>query len=35
MPPQKVVGMFKELELGLKPVKSYAIDTSFFEEFRN
>jgi restriction system protein len=32
---EKLVGMFKELELGLKPVKTYKIDESFFEEFRN
>src|SRR5208337_283322 len=32
---EKLVGMFKELELGLKPVKTYEIDESFFEEFRN
>jgi restriction system protein len=32
---EKLVGMFKKLELGLKPVKTYEIDKSFFEEFRN
>ena len=31
---EKLVGMFKDLELGLKPVKTYEIDDSFFEEFR-
>ncbi len=31
---EKLVGMFKLLELGLKPVKTYEIDDSFFEEFR-
>ncbi len=31
---EKLVGMFKELELGLKPVKTYEIDDSFFQEFR-
>lgn len=31
---EKLVGMFKHLELGLKPVKTYEIDDSFFEEFR-
>jgi restriction endonuclease Mrr len=31
---EKLVGMFKELELGLKPVKTYEIDEAFFEEFR-
>jgi restriction system protein len=32
---EKLVGMFKKLELGLKPVKTYEIDKSFFEEFRS
>ncbi len=31
---EKLVEMFKELEFGLKPVKTYEIDESFFEEFR-
>ncbi len=31
---EKLVGMFKELELGLKPVKTYEIDESFFDEFK-
>ena len=31
---EKLVGMFKDLELGRKPVKTYEIDDSFFEEFR-
>ena len=31
---EKLVGMFKDLELGLKPVETYEIDDSFFEEFR-
>jgi len=31
---EKLVEMFKELELGLKPVKTYEIDESFFDEFR-
>ncbi|HET9741911.1 MAG TPA: restriction endonuclease [Terriglobales bacterium] len=30
----KLVEMFKTLELGLKPVKTYEIDGSFFEEFK-
>ena len=30
---EKLVEMFKELELGLKPVKTYEIDESFFDEF--
>jgi len=32
---EKLVAMFKKLELGLKPVKTYEIDKSFFEEFRS
>jgi restriction system protein len=32
---EKLVEMFKELEFGLKPVKTYEIDESFFEEFRS
>jgi len=31
---EKLAGMFKDLELGLKPVKTYEIDDSFFQEFR-
>ena len=31
---EKLVEMFKELEFGRKPVKTYEIDESFFEEFR-
>jgi len=31
---EKLVEMFKELEFGLKPMKTYEIDESFFEEFR-
>jgi restriction system protein len=31
---EKLVAMFKELELGLMPVKTYEIDQSFFDEFR-
>jgi restriction system protein len=31
---EKLVEMFKELELGLKPLKTYEIDESFFEEFK-
>lgn len=31
---EKMVEMFEKLELGLKPVKAYAIDEKFFEEFR-
>lgn len=29
----KMVEMFEKLELGLKPIKKYAIDEEFFEEF--
>ncbi len=32
---EKLIAMFKKLELGLKPVKTYEIDKSFFEEFRS
>jgi restriction system protein len=32
---EKLVEMFKELEFGLKPVKTYEIDASFFEEFKS
>lgn len=32
---EKLVEMLKELEFGLKPVKTYEIDESFFEEFRS
>jgi restriction system protein len=31
---ERLVGMFKDLELGLKPVKTYEIDDSFFQEFQ-
>jgi len=31
---EKLVEMFKRLELGLKPRKTYDIDTSFFESFK-
>ncbi len=30
---QKVIDMFSELELGLKPVKTYEVDEEFFGEF--
>src|SRR6202158_2306553 len=32
---EKLVEMFKRFELGLKPVASYEIDKSFFDEFKN
>ena len=32
---EKLVEMFKKFEFGLKPVKTYEIDESFFEEFRS
>jgi restriction system protein len=32
---EKMVEMFEKLELGLKPIKTYAIDEKFFEEFRS
>lgn len=31
---EKLVEMLEELELGLSPVKTYAVDESFFSEFR-
>ena len=31
---EKLVDMFENLELGLKPVKTYEIDEAFFSEFR-
>lgn len=31
---QKMIDMFVELELGLKPITTYDIDDQFFEEFR-
>jgi restriction system protein len=31
---EKLINMFSELELGLKPVTAYEIDQAFFEEFR-
>ena len=32
---EKLMDMFEQLELGLKPKKAYEIDPVFFEEFRN
>ena len=32
---EKLLDMFKQLELGLKPVTTYEVDSSFFEEFRD
>ena len=32
---EKLVNMLEELELGLKPVRAYQLDPSFFDEFRN
>ena len=32
---QKLVDMFRELELGLKPVTTFEVDASFFDEFRS
>lgn len=29
----KLIDMFQELELGLRPVKTYEIEEKFFEEF--
>ncbi len=30
---EKLISMFQELELGLRPVTTYEIDDRFFEEF--
>ena len=32
---EKLVEMFKRFELGLKPVATYEIEKSFFDEFKN
>ena len=32
---EKLVDMFEALELGLKPVKAFAIQDEFFDEFRS
>lgn len=32
---EKLISMFQEIELGLKPVTTYEIDERFFEEFRS
>ena len=32
---EKLVEMLEDLELGLKPIKAYEIDESFFNEFRD
>ena len=31
---EKLVAMFERVELGLRPVKAYEVDSTFFEEFR-
>jgi restriction system protein len=31
---QKIIDMFVELELGLKPITTYDVDDDFFNEFR-
>jgi restriction system protein len=31
---EKLIDMFEELELGLKPKKAFDIDPTFFDEFR-
>jgi restriction system protein len=31
---EKLVEMFRELEFGLKPLKTFEIDKPFFEEFK-
>ena len=31
---EKLLDMFEQLELGVKPKKAYEVDTTFFEEFR-
>jgi restriction system protein len=32
---EKLVDMLEELELGLKPVRAYQVDQSFFDEFKD
>ncbi|AOK45420.1 restriction endonuclease [Burkholderia sp. MSMB617WGS] len=32
---EKLVDMLEQLELGLKPVRTFVVDTSFFDEFKN
>ena len=32
---EKLLDMFEQLELGLKPITIYEVDTEFFDEFRN
>ncbi|OXI61765.1 MULTISPECIES: restriction endonuclease [Burkholderia] len=32
---EKLVDMLEHLELGLRPVQTYVVDTSFFDEFKN
>jgi len=31
---EKLVEMFKDIEFGLRPAKTYDIDETFFEEFK-
>jgi restriction system protein len=31
---EKLVDLLEKLELGLKPVRTYRVDDSFFDEFR-
>lgn len=31
---QKMIDMFSELELGLKPIKTFEIDSGFYKEFQ-
>ena len=31
---EKLLDMFEELELGLKPKKAYDVESAFFDEFR-
>lgn len=31
---EKLLDMFEQLELGLKPIKAFEVDTKFFDEFR-
>ena len=32
---EKLLDMFEQLELGLKPITTYEVDDEFFKEFRN
>jgi restriction system protein len=31
---EKLLDMFEQLELGLRPIKAYEVETKFFDEFK-